>query len=67
MNYLTKMYVWLMSLFAPLKNRKGQGLVEYALIIVLLVAIVLMAMQLLKGGTNNAFSKVVNTLNTAQP
>ena len=63
MNYLTKCYVWLLTFLAPLKSKKGQGLVEYALILVLLVAIVIAAMGILKGGTNSAFSKVVDTLN----
>lgn len=63
MNNLTKMYVWLLTFFTPLRSKKGQGLVEYALILVLIVAIVLAAMEILKGGTNNAFTKVVDTLN----
>lgn len=63
MSYLTKFYVWLLTFFAPLKNRKGQGLVEYALILVLIVAVVIAAMKILGGGTDNAFSKVVSTLN----
>lgn len=48
----------------PLRSNKGQGLVEYALILVLLVAIVIAAMEILKGSTHPTFSKVVSTLNS---
>lgn len=64
MNYLTKMYVWFLTLMTPIRNKKGQTLVEYALIIVLLVTIVILAMGLLKGGANSAISRVVNSLQT---
>jgi Flp pilus assembly pilin Flp len=47
----------------PLKNKKGQTLVEYALILVLLVAIVIAAITLLRGGANSAICTVVNSLN----
>lgn len=66
MNNLTKMYVWMLTFFTPLRNKKGQGLVEYALILVLLVAIVIAAITMLKGGTTSAFNTVVNSLNSPQ-
>lgn len=63
MNCLTKTYVWFLALMTPLKNKKGQTLVEYALILVLLVAIVIAAITLLRGGANSAICTVVNSLN----
>lgn len=51
---------------SPFGNKRGQTLVEYALILVILVAIVIAAMILLKGQPDSAISKVVNSLQTAQ-
>lgn len=53
-----------MPTFTSLNNRRGQGLVEYALILVLLVAIVIAAMEVWKDSPGSAFSKVVSTLNS---
>jgi pilus assembly protein Flp/PilA len=51
-------------LFAP--KEKGQGLVEYALILVL-VAIVVIAVLLILGPViGNVFSKINNSLTTVQ-
>lgn len=41
---------------------KGQGLVEYALIIVFIAIIVLIALQLLGGTLGNTFSNISSTL-----
>jgi pilus assembly protein Flp/PilA len=50
-----------------LENREeeGQGLVEYALIIVLISIAAIAAMQLLAGGINNVFTSITGTLNGA--
>ena len=41
MNFLNSLYVQLITCIAPLKNKKGQGLVEYALILVLIAIVVI--------------------------
>ena len=47
-------------LFAP--KEKGQGLVEYALILVLVAIVVIAVLTLLGPTIGNVFSNVVNTL-----
>ena len=63
MSYLILQFKNFVTVFTALKNRKGQGLVEYALVLVLLVAIVIAAMGIWKDSPGSAFSKVVSTLN----
>ena len=41
MNYLNSLYVRFITSFNSLKNEKGQGLVEYALILVLIAIVVI--------------------------
>ncbi len=48
-------------LFAP--KEKGQGLVEYALILVLVAIVVIAILTILGPVIGNVFSRVVNTLN----
>ena len=50
----------LIMLFAP--KEKGQGLVEYALIIVLIAIVVIVAMQFLAPTIGNVFTNIGNTL-----
>jgi pilus assembly protein Flp/PilA len=45
-----------------LKSKKGQGLVEYALILVLIAVVVITAVKTLGTNTNSVFSNVGNTL-----
>ncbi|HAY85563.1 MAG TPA: pilus assembly protein [Chloroflexi bacterium] len=52
-------------LFAP--KEKGQGLVEYALIIVLIAIVVIVAMQFLAPTIGNVFTEIADTLNAAAP
>ena len=47
-------------LFAP--KEKGQGLVEYALILVLVAIVVIAILAILGPTIGNVFSNVVNTL-----
>lgn len=42
--------------------RKGQGLVEYALILVLIAVLVIVIMSLLGGSINNIFSTITSTM-----
>jgi len=50
-------------LFAP--KEKGQGLVEYALIIVLIAIVVIVAMNFLGPTIGNVFNNIGDTLTTA--
>jgi pilus assembly protein Flp/PilA len=50
----------IVMLFAP--KEKGQGLVEYALIIVLIAIVVIVAMQFLAPTIGNVFTQIGNTL-----
>jgi pilus assembly protein Flp/PilA len=47
-------------LFAP--KEKGQGLVEYAIILALVAIVVIAAMRLLGPKVGNTFSKISNSL-----
>jgi len=46
----------------PPTRQEGQGLVEYALILVLVAIVVIGVLSLMGGQINNAFQDVVNTL-----
>ena len=46
-------------------RQKGQGLVEYAVLLVVIVGIVILATPNLQTAIMTAFNKVSNTLNTA--
>jgi len=59
-NYLNSLYVQLM---ATLKDEKGQGLVEYALILVLIAIVVIAVLTTLGGKTCNVFSEVASSIN----
>ncbi len=45
-------------------QEQGQGLVEYALIIVLIAILVIAALTALRGGITNVFNKITTELNT---
>jgi pilus assembly protein Flp/PilA len=55
MNYLTELYVKFTN---SIKSEKGQTLVEYALLLVLIAIVVIAMLKGLAGNVNNAFSKV---------
>jgi len=56
-------YYALLAKLTVLKNdEKGQTLVEYALIIVVIALAVVAAMLLLKGGISNAYSTAAGSL-----
>jgi pilus assembly protein Flp/PilA len=52
------------SLSSKKKNEKGQGLVEYALILVLVAIVVIAALMILGPIIGNVFSKVNTSLST---
>ncbi len=63
MDPITKMYVSFMLYFGALrKDEKGQGLVEYALILVLIAIVCIVAMKYVGGTTNNALNEVGSKL-----
>lgn len=49
-------------LFAP--KEKGQGLIEYALILVLIAVVVIVVMSLLGTRISGIFSRIADTLTT---
>ena len=57
---LTKFFVQMQN---KMQDEEGQGLVEYALIIVLVSIALIGALGLLAGGINSAFSYAISGLN----
>jgi len=53
------------KLWSLLRSRKGQSLVEYALILALVAIVVIVALTALGQHTSNAMSNVSNTLANA--
>ena len=52
----------LKKLMAKMQNEEGQGLVEYALIIVLVSVALVGALGLLTGGISGAFDRIIAVL-----
>jgi pilus assembly protein Flp/PilA len=52
----------LKKLMAKMQNEEGQGLVEYALIIVLVSIVVIAALSLLGTNVSTVFSNIAETL-----
>lgn len=48
--------------YLPLRRKEGQGLVEYALILVLVAIVVIAVLTLLGEGVSGVFTNVVNAL-----
>ncbi len=44
------------------KDRKGQGMVEYALILILVALVIIIAISTLGGGVQQLYMSVVNSL-----
>jgi len=65
MDKLTTLYVRsLNELEGALEPRKGQGLVEYVLILALISIVAITLMASVGTEVKNAFTKVVNAINT---
>lgn len=60
--WIKALYVRLLAGVATLKGQKGQGLVEYALILVLIAVVVIAIMTSLGEKTSQVFSKVDNSM-----
>ncbi|HUN07670.1 MAG TPA: Flp family type IVb pilin [Aggregatilineales bacterium] len=52
----------MMQWLQHLRKTQGQGLVEYALILVLVAIVVIIMLSLIGGGIGNIFSNIVSTL-----
>ena len=53
---------WMTWLRSKLHEEAGQGLVEYALIIVLIAIALIAALTLVAGGVGSAFSRITSQL-----
>lgn len=63
MKALKDLYYTLVAKLVLLKNdKRGQTLVEYALIIVVIALLVIAALALLRGGISNAYSSAASAL-----
>jgi len=63
MNYLSEQYVKFINAVAALKqDEKGQTLVEYALLLVLIAVVVIAAVTLLGQRACNVYSNIANKL-----
>ncbi len=54
-----------LRVWTALKSKKGQSLVEYALILALVAIVVIVALTALGGHTENAMQNVANVLGNA--
>ena len=62
MNYLTKMYLMFSNFLERVKCNKGQTLIEYVLILVLIAIAIMVAMRFFAGATGNMYNKVGSTI-----
>ena len=58
MNQITNFYVKLATLLTPLQNKKGQGLVEYALLLALIAIVVIAAVTILGTKANEVYTNI---------
>ena len=59
---VTKLYNYLYNIKEILKDKKGQGMVEYALIIGLVAVLLITGLTALQGGIEGTFTKIKNAL-----
>lgn len=52
----------LQKFFAKMQNEEGQGLIEYALIVVLISIVCIIALTAIGTGANSVFQKIADTL-----
>ena len=55
-------YFWLKNFLGKFSREEGQGLVEYALILVLIAIVVIVALKLLGGQVSNVFNTITGNL-----
>lgn len=54
------LYVRVMECINALKSERGQGIVEYALILVLIAIVAIASMKMIGGNVSNAFSQAAS-------
>ena len=59
---LSNLYLRLQEFLKPGKDEEGQGMVEYALILVLIAIVVIVILTVLGKQVNNVFSNISNGL-----
>jgi len=59
---LYQAYFWLKDFLGKFGREEGQGLVEYALILVLIAIVVIVALTALGGQIGNVFNKITTNL-----
>ena len=59
---LSQAYFWLKNFLGQYSREEGQGLVEYALILVLIAIVVIVALTALGGQIGNVFNKITTNL-----
>lgn len=62
MNSVQRIRAWITSL--PYRSRRGQGMVEYALILVLVAVVVVLVLSTLGNTIKDTFQDVINGLQT---
>ncbi len=62
MNFMTEQYAKLMNAISALKSEKGQTLVEYALLLVLIAIICIAAVTIVGQKANNVYSNIGSRL-----
>ena len=65
MNFMTEQYVKLMNALSLLKSEKGQTLVEYALLLVLIAIVVILAVAFVGGKACNVYTNIGSRLVTS--
>lgn len=61
------MMMYLFNLLQMMKSKKGQGMVEYGLIIGLIAIVVIIALTALGGGLKGIFENISGVVETAVP
>ena len=59
---MSQAYFWLKNFLGKFSREEGQGLVEYALILVLIAIVVIVALTALGGQIGNVFNKITTNL-----
>ncbi|MDD4504406.1 MAG: Flp family type IVb pilin [Clostridiaceae bacterium] len=64
---ITRLYNYWYNIKETLKDKKGQGMVEYALIIGLIAVVLITVLTNMGGGIKSKFQDIVNALTTTTP
>jgi len=59
---MSQAYFWLKNFLGQFSREEGQGLVEYALILVLIAIVVIAALTLTGNSISNIFNKITSNL-----